>query len=249
MAREAEACDIGHGIGVGGKDFGGVVQWAQHLGVSVGDDFAHQRAGQICVGHFGGKDGAGANGFGQDQNIAGFCACFGDGAGGQARDGETDGQFGALRGVAADKICPGGGDHLGRACHDLAQGFGLQGGAERRQGDLRKGDLRRGAHGPDVAKRMGRGDFGHQVGVMGEGAQMVGGDDLQACAVRQDGGIIAGAGDAHRGVWGRAGWQGHWSGRMTRLSRRNRHKGVFAAGFRSGRGRRFAVLAALGMAG
>jgi hypothetical protein len=41
---------------------------------------------------------------------------------------------------------------------------------------------------------MQGGDAGHQAGIVAEGAQVVGGDDLRAGCGRQDGGIVAGAG-------------------------------------------------------
>ncbi len=68
MPRQPETGDIGHRMGHGGQNVGGCIQRAFHHPVG---GFNPSPFGQQA--HFGGQNGAGANGFGQDQNIARQC--------------------------------------------------------------------------------------------------------------------------------------------------------------------------------
>ncbi|MFM7444368.1 MAG: selenide, water dikinase SelD, partial [Tabrizicola sp.] len=79
LAPHAEAGDIGHGMGMGGEDRGGAVLRPGHLGDAAGPDFSHQKARDLGHGHLGSKDGARADGFRQDQRIAGLRAALGNG--------------------------------------------------------------------------------------------------------------------------------------------------------------------------
>ena len=85
---------------------------------------------------------------------------------------------------------------------DLAQGLGLHPRRHARQDHRRERDLRCSAHRPDVAQRVDRGETGQLPGILGEAAQVVGRDHLDARAVGQDGGIVARAAE-HVGALGR----------------------------------------------
>jgi hypothetical protein len=79
MAREAEARDVGHGMGLAEEAGGGALR-AGHLGKAGGDVGA---AGGEA--HLGGEDRAGAERLRQDQRVAGAGALERDGAGSSAR--------------------------------------------------------------------------------------------------------------------------------------------------------------------
>ncbi len=70
----------------------------------------------------------------------------------------------------------------------------LQAFGQARQGDLCQCRLRLGAHRPDVAQRVDRGDAGEKPGVFGEGAEVVGGDDLPGGPEVEHRRVVAGAG-------------------------------------------------------
>ena len=195
MPGQTKAGDVGHRMGNRGQQRRSVALGAGHLGDAGLPDLAQHQPGDAGQSHFGGQDRARAQGFGQDQRIAGPRPALGNHAWGDSGDGETDGQLGPFGGVAADDVGPGVPQHAGGFVHDLGQHARLQVGAHRRQRNLRKGGLRRGPHRPDVAQRVQGGQPGHQAGVGAKAAQMVGGQDLHAAArLRQHGGIIAGAG-------------------------------------------------------
>ena len=196
MTGQTKAGDIGHGICMGCQQRRGRALWPGHGRKRSGNAFTEQqvarhRTRQAGQRHVGGHDGARADRLGQDQHVAGPGPRLGDRAAGKAGDGEPHAQFRAHGGMAADDIGPGGAEHFGGGLQHLGQRPRLQGGRQAGQGDLRQRDLRRRRHRPDVAQRMGGGDAGHQARVVGEAAQMVGGDDLHPLAMAQLGGIIA----------------------------------------------------------
>ena len=212
MTGEAEAGHIGHGIGVAGQNRRSAGQRPQHFGETGGDGFAQHQVGQAGHRHFGSEHGAGAQGFGQDQRVAGLGAGFGDRLCGNPGDGETDGQFSTLGGVAADDIGTGLAKHFGSGTHHIGQHPGLQGGRQAGQGDLGERHLRVSPHRPDVAHRVHGGQAGHQARIAGEGAQMVGRQHLDAIVGPQDGGVVTGTGQNLGALWAR---QGRHHGRQT----------------------------------
>ena len=195
MACQTEAGHIRHGMGYGRKNGRCRADGVAHRSVAGGDGFAQDQAGQAGKGHLGGKDGAAAQGLGQDQHIAGARAALGQRAVGQAGDGEADGQFAADGRMPTDDGRPRIGKDAGGGLHDFGQHVLLQFGGKVGQDDLRQRRLRGRAHGPDIAKRMDGGDFRQQAGILGEAAQVVGGQHLPLGAEVEDGRIIAGAVD------------------------------------------------------
>ena len=212
MSGEAEAGDVGHRAGVRGEEDRGLGQRLGHAVQAGGDRLAEDQAGQAGHRHLGCKDRAGAKRFGQDQRAAGGCPRLGHRVLRKAGHGEADRQFRPDAGVATDDIGSGGGEDGTRRRHDLGQHVRVKGGCRAGQGDLCKRRLRGRPHRPDIAERVDRGQRGHPVRVVGEGAQVVGGDDLHARPMRQHCRIVAGSGQ-HIG----AGWGG--KGRQRRLQR------------------------------
>ena len=124
-----------------------------------------------------GKQCAGANGFGQQQHVAGFHAALDHHAAqvfiDQAVDRKTQRQFLALAGVATDQRTAGFVEHFDRAGHHLEQGVFDLGFQTRRDRAHRSGGLRLAAHGKDVAQRVVGRDLAKYVRVVDESAEKI----------------------------------------------------------------------------
>ena len=96
--------------------------------------------------------------------------------------------------MPAHKVRAGLAEHEADRCHDFGEGRCLHPLTHPGQGDREERGLRRRAHGPDIAEGVDRRDLREQVGILREGAQVIGTDDLKAAARLQHGGIIADAG-------------------------------------------------------
>ena len=188
MAGEAEAGHVGHRAGAA-EEARGLALGAEHHLVALGHVAAPRRPA-----HLGGEEGAGAEGLGQDQRVAGAGAGEGDRRFRKAGDGEARGHLGAHGGVAADDGRALGGEGLRGGGQHLAQRLGLHRLAHAGQGERGQGGLGRRAHGPDVAHGVDGGDAGEEPGILGEGAQVVGGEDLGAPADAEHRGVVAGQG-------------------------------------------------------
>ena len=96
--------------------------------------------------------------------------------------------------MTADNLGTFGAKHLRGGRHDLGQPALLHFGRQTRKDDRRQNGLRLCAHRPDIAQRMNGCDLGHRPRILGEGAQMIGGNDLPpALWPGQDRGIVTGA--------------------------------------------------------
>ena len=168
------------------------------------------------------KQGAGANGFGQQQQVAGFHAALDHHAAqvfiDQAVDRKTQRQFLALAGVAADQRTAGFVEHFDRAGHHLEQGVLDLGFQPRRDGANSGGGLCLAAHRKDVAQRVVGRDLAKYVRVVDKGAEKI-------HAVHHG---LAGRHAHHGGVVGRMQADQHVSAlhRRKRAQRTREHRGA-----------------------
>ena len=124
-----------------------------------------------------GKQGAGANRFGQQQHITGLHAALAHHAVhllvDQPVDGKAQGQLGTFARVPAYQGAACGVQHLDRATHHLGQqvfDLALQ---TRRHGDHGGGGLGFAPHGKDVAQRVVGGHFAKHIRVVDEGPEKI----------------------------------------------------------------------------
>ncbi len=186
VPRDAKAGEVGHGVGFA-EDFRGKPLRLEHLRIG-----RHHIRPRRSARHLGGHQDARADRLGQDQRSTSLAAAEGDRClVAQAGEREADGQLVAHRRMPANNRRARAGDHLVRRPHDLAHGALLQGGRHARQDDVDGRRLRLCPHRPDIAQRMDRGDAGHQGVIVGQAAQVVGGDHLLRAAGGQKCCIIA----------------------------------------------------------
>ncbi len=187
---KAEACDIGHGVRAGQDRAGVALRRRHHM------QHPHHVAPIGFAGHFRSEDRAGAQRACEDQRIAWPRAVVADGgAVRQAGQREAERHLGPHGGVPADEIRALHCEDFGGRGEDFGERPRLQRLGHARQDDLRQRRLRTGAHGPDVAERMDHGDTREECGVAGEGAQMIGRDDLPGAPDVEDRGVVAGTGE------------------------------------------------------
>ena len=143
--------------------------------------------------HVGGKKHTGAQGLGQDQNIAGTQAALAQDVFrvGDTIQGKAQGRFSPFAGVAADEAGPGRAEHAQGTGHQLGQlmlGFFRQ---AMGQGHQHQGRMGVGAHGIEVVEGMVGGNASEHIGVIDKGPEAIDGVD-QNLAGRdfQDGGIV-----------------------------------------------------------
>ncbi len=182
MADEAEARDVGQGVdsslALGGDYFGSRLVQRCHGG--------DRRVDPGLPGCFlldGSRDHPRAEGFGEQQSVAGLCAAVGENSLGinQAGDGVSELGFVVADAVSADNRATGF-HHLGKSAgQDSLQNGEI---AFFRKADQGQGGERTSAHGVDVAERIGGGNLPERVRVIHDGREEVGG--LHQCGVRAD---------------------------------------------------------------
>ena len=176
MPRQTKARDIGHRVGLWRQNLRGQRLGLLHLLKRCSDPSSVSLGG-----HFSGHDHARADGFRQYKGIAGPRASQCDRIlFAQAGDGEPHCQLIPQRCMTSDDFRASFADHAAGCAHDLGQGALLQRRCKARQDQVRRRGLRSCTHGPDVPKRMDRGNACHHIGIEGKGAQMIGTDHL-AC--------------------------------------------------------------------
>ena len=191
VAEQAEAGEVGAGACAVGDQAGD--------GGAVGDLHRFQRGVDPAAARFQlrvrGEQGAGADGFGQNQRVAGPQTALGHHAGqrfvDEAVDGEAQREFAAFAGMAADQRAAGFVEHGYRAGHHLEQGVLDLAFKPRRHRAYGGGGLRDGAHREYIAEGMVGGDAAEYPGVVDEGAEEI--DRMHQRLARrhaQHGGIV-----------------------------------------------------------
>lgn len=191
VAEETKAGDVG-----GGAD-DALLANGRSGGVEGGHEVGRD-GGQRVVGEAafdGGGDDAGADRFGEIEEVAGSGAGVGGDVVGmdEAGDGESVEWFGIFDGVSAGEDAASLGDLVGAPAEDGINGFegeDIGGDAD----DIHRGD---GAstHGIDVGEGIGGGDLAVEVGIVNDGGEEIEGLDEGAFVIDSiDGGVVGGGG-------------------------------------------------------
>jgi hypothetical protein len=180
------------------------------VGDEHGGDGGVDPAALGLLAHGGGEEGAGAEGFGEDEGVAWMEAVFAPEGGGvgEAGAGEGEGGGGGFGGVTAEEVGAEAAEFGGDAAEELGEVFFGDGvGGERHEGGDQSA-VRFGAHGEDVAHAVNGGDAAEEEGVGDEGAEVVGGlNHGETGRGEKDGGVIGGV-EAGEDV-GAIRWDGH----------------------------------------
>lgn len=191
VAEEAEAGDVGAGADEALLPDGGAggVEGGHELGGGVGEGVGGEAAFD------GGGDDAGADRFGEVEEVARFGTGVGDDVVGvdESGDGEAVEGLGVLDGVAAGEDAASLGDLVGTAAEDGVDDLGWEdvgGDAD----DVHGGDGAS-AHGVDVGEGIGGGDLAVEIGVVHDGGEKIEGLDEGALVIEAiDGGVVGGGG-------------------------------------------------------